>query len=327
MTILVTGVAGFVGMHVARGLVARGETVLGIDNLNTYYSPALKQARLRELSRLPGFTFERLDIADAAGMTAIAERHQERIVGVVHLAAQAGVRYSIERPYEYLRSNLEGHLVVLETCRHYLPKLRHLVYASSSSVYGDTHKVPFSVRDPADRPVSLYAATKRADELISESYARLYGIPQTGLRFFTAYGPWGRPDMAYYIFTDAIAAARPITLYNDGLMRRDLTYIDDIVDGVIRALDRPPSHATAPHMVYNLGNNEPVELEDLVTSIETALGMKALRQYAPMQPGDVVETYADIDDTRRDLDWSPTTPLDEGIGQFVDWYRTFHAPR
>lgn len=327
MTILVTGAAGFIGLHVSLALLARGEPVVGLDNLNAYYDPALKQARLKELERHAGFTFVEADIADPAAMRALAEAHGAEVTGVVHLAAQAGVRYSLQKPYEYVRSNLEGHMVVLETCRHHLPALRHLVYASSSSVYGANTKVPFAVGDPVEEPVSLYAATKRADEILSQAYAHLYRIPQTGLRFFTVYGPWGRPDMAYYSFTDAIAAGRPITLFNDGRMRRDFTYIDDIVDGVLRALDRPPApdEGKAPHRLYNLGNNRPVELERFVAVLEQALGRPALRRLAPMQPGDVPVTYADIEATTRDLGWRPTTTIEEGLAWFVAWYRAYHA--
>jgi UDP-glucuronate 4-epimerase len=329
MTVLVTGVAGFVGLHVARALLARGDAVLGVDSLNTYYDPALKRARLAELERQPGFRFVRLDIADAEAMAALAREEGAAITGVVHLAAQAGVRYSLERPFEYVRSNLEGHMVVLETCRHHLPALRHLVYASSSSVYGGNEKVPFAVADRVDRPVSLYAATKRADEILSQAYAHLYGIPQTGLRFFTVYGPYGRPDMAYYSFTDAIVAGRPITLFNEGRMRRDFTWIGDVVEGVLAALDRPPPGAPGapPHRLYNLGNHEPVELRRFVAVLEQALGVRAQIRLAPMQPGDVAETWADIEATTRDLGWRPTTPIEEGLPRFVAWYRSYHAMR
>lgn len=329
MTVLVTGVAGFIGLHVARALLARGESVLGVDSLNAYYDPALKRARLAELERLPGFRFVRLDIADAEAMTALAREEAGAVTGVVHLAAQAGVRYSLERPFEYVRSNLEGHMVVLETCRHHLPALRHLVYASSSSVYGANEKVPFAVEDPVDRPVSLYAATKRADEILSQAYAHLYGIPQTGLRFFTVYGPFGRPDMAYYSFTDAIVAGRPITLFNEGRMRRDFTWIGDVVEGVLAALDRPPTAEPGrpPHRLYNLGNHEPVELRRFVAVLERALGLRAQIRLAPMQPGDVVETFADIAATTRDLGWKPTTSIEEGLPQFVAWYHAYHALR
>ncbi|MCS6780601.1 MAG: SDR family NAD(P)-dependent oxidoreductase [Geminicoccaceae bacterium] len=329
MSVLVTGAAGFVGMHVCKALLARGEAVLGIDNLNAYYDPALKQARLAELERERGFRFTRLDIAEAEAMAAFAREHAGEIDAVVHLAAQAGVRWSIERPFEYVRSNLEGHMVVLETCRHHLPRLRHLVYASSSSVYGANEKVPFSIEDPVDKPVSLYAATKRADEILSQVYAHLYRIPQTGLRFFTVYGPWGRPDMAYYAFTDAIVAGRPITLFNEGRMRRDFTWIGDVVEGVLAALDRPPSAEPGrpPHRLYNLGNHEPVELRRFVAVLEEAIGKKAEIRLAPMQPGDVVETFADIEATTRDLGWRPTTPIEEGLPRFVAWHRAYHAMR
>ncbi len=326
MTILVTGAAGFVGMHVVAALLDRGERVIGIDSLNTYYDPGLKQARIKQLERLKGFLFVKADIADEPTMRALAEEHGADIEGVVHLAAQAGVRYSIERPFDYVHSNLEGHMVILEICRHHLPALQHLVYASSSSVYGGNTKVPFSVEDRVDRPVSLYAATKRADELLSQAYAHLYGIPQTGLRFFTVYGPWGRPDMAYYSFADAIAAGRPITLYNQGKMRRDFTYIDDVVDGVMRALERPPAAKPGepPHRLYNLGNNEPIELERFVEVLEAAMGAKAIIRYGEMQPGDVVETFADIEATRRDLGWAPTTPIEDGLPRFVAWHSRYN---
>lgn len=324
MSVLVTGCAGFIGLHVAQALLGRGEAVLGLDNLNAYYNPALKQARLALLERHAGFRFFRLDLADQDGMAVVAREHAGEITGIVHLAAQAGVRWSLQRPMDYVRSNLEGHLVVLEIARHQLPNLRHLVYASSSSVYGANTKVPFSVTDPVDRPVSLYAATKRADELISEAYARLYKIPQTGLRFFTVYGPWGRPDMAYYSFTDALVAGRPITLFNDGLMRRDFTWIEDIVAGVLAALDRPPPTEPAPHRVLNLGNNDPVELRRFVAVLEDALGVQADIRLAPMQPGDVVETFADIAATTEALGWRPTTPIEDGLPRFVAWHREFH---
>jgi UDP-glucuronate 4-epimerase len=321
MGVLVTGAAGFVGMHVAEALLARGETVVGVDNLNAYYDPALKRARLARLEDREGFRFVEADIADAVAMERLAAEVGESLAGVVHLAAQAGVRYSLEKPFEYVRSNLEGHMVVLELCRHRLPALRHLVYASSSSVYGGNDKVPFAVGDRVDHPVSLYAATKRADELLSQAYAHLYRIPQTGLRFFTVYGPWGRPDMAYYIFADAIAAGRPITLFNHGRMRRDFTYVDDIVAGVLAALDRPPPDEGAPpHRVYNLGNNEPVELERFVRVLEAAMGRKAETRLTGMQPGDVEATYADIEATTRDLGWRPTTSIEEGLGRFVAWH-------
>jgi UDP-glucuronate 4-epimerase len=324
MAVLVTGAAGFVGMHVALALLARGEAVLGVDDLNPYYDPALKRARLRELGGHAGFRFVQADVADQAAVEALPGLGE--VTGVVHLAAQAGVRHSLRKPFDYVRSNLEGHLVVLELCRHRLPALRHLVYASSSSVYGANAKVPFSVEDRADHPVSLYAATKRADELISEAYAHLYRIPQTGLRFFTVYGPWGRPDMAYYIFADAIAAGRPITLFNHGRMRRDFTYVDDVVAGVLAALDRPPPDGpgASPHRVYNLGNNEPVELERFVRALEDAMGRRAEVRHGEMQPGDVEATYADIEATARDLGWRPTTPVEEGLRRFAAWHKAWH---
>ena len=325
LAILVTGVAGFIGAHVAAALLARGEQVIGVDNLNPYYDPALKRARLRQLEAQAGFTFALLDIADEEGMKVLAQRHASEITEVVHLAAQAGVRWSLAHPFDYVRANLVGHMVILELCRHHLPKLRHLVYASSSSVYGANTKMPFAVEDRVDHPLSLYAATKRADELLSECYARLYGIPQTGLRLFTVYGPWGRPDMAMYIFTDAIVAGRPITLFNYGKMRRDFTYIDDIVAGVLAALDRPPTTQQPPHRLYNLGNNRPVELEYLVRTLEQAIGRRAETRYDRLQPGDVVETCADIEASRRDLGFEPRVSIEEGVQRFVAWHRTYHG--
>jgi UDP-glucuronate 4-epimerase len=327
MSILVTGAAGFIGMHVTAALIGRGQAVIGIDNLNAYYDPALKQARLKLLEQDRDFRFFRAELAEQEAIATILREHGQEVTGIVHLAAQAGVRWSLHHPFDYVRSNLEGHLVVLEAARHHVPDLRHLVYASSSSVYGANTKVPFSVADRVDQPVSLYAATKRADELISEAYARLYGIPQTGLRFFTVYGPWGRPDMAYYSFADAMAAGRPITLFNDGRMRRDFTYVDDIVSGVLAALDRPPEGEGGCHRIYNLGNNAPVELEGFVKILEGAMGVTADIRYAPMQPGDVVETYADISATTTDLGWQPSTSLEEGLPKFVAWHKAYHAKR
>ena len=326
MTILVTGAAGFVGMHVVAALLDRGERVIGIDSLNAYYDPGLKQARIKQLERLEGFLFVKADIADEPTMRALAEEHGADIEGVVHLAAQAGVRYSIERPFDYVHSNLEGHMVILEICRHHLPALQHLVYASSSSVYGGNTKVPFSIEDRVDRPVSLYAATKRADEILSQAYAHLYGIPQTGLRFFTVYGPWGRPDMAYYSFADAIAAGRPITLYNQGKMRRDFTYIDDVVDGVMRALERPPAAEPGepPHRLYNLGNNEPVELERFVAVLEAAMGAKAIIRYGRCSRATSSRPSPISRRPARDLGWSPTTPIEEGLPRFVAWHSRYN---
>ncbi|HSA81790.1 MAG TPA: SDR family NAD(P)-dependent oxidoreductase [Geminicoccaceae bacterium] len=326
MTVLVTGCAGFIGYHVAGALLARDEQVLGVDNLNSYYDPALKKARLERLRAHAAFTFARADVADFAAITALARRHRDRIEGVIHLAAQAGVRHSLKAPFDYVKSNLQGHMVMLETCRQELPELRHLVYASSSSVYGGNRKIPFAVEDPVDRPISLYAATKRADELLSHCYSHLYRIPATGLRFFTVYGPWGRPDMAAFRFADAITAGRPITLYNQGDMERDFTYIDDAVAGVLAALDRPPAAGDdAPHRIYNLGNHRPVELRRFVAVLEAALGMTAEIELAPLPPGDVVRTFADIEASRRDLGFAPTTSIEEGLPRFIEWYREYHG--
>ena len=325
MTILVTGVAGFIGYHVAEALMARGDDVIGVDNLNEYYDVALKKARLDRLETHHGFTFKRLDIADEGAMAALS-RGLGGVTGVVHLAAQAGIRYSLINPQAYVRDNIGGHLNVLETCRH-MEDLRHLVYASSSSVYGTNQKQPYSEEDPVERPVSLYGASKKADELISHTYSHLYGIPATGLRFFTVYGPWGRPDMAYYAFTEAIFRGETIHVFNHGDMRRDFTYIDDAVAGVLAALDRPPESAdgAAPHRVYNIGNNQPVELLRFIEMIEQAAGRKADLKMAPMQPGDVKETYADITAAGRDLGFKPTTSLAAGIPLFVRWYRDYHG--
>jgi UDP-glucuronate 4-epimerase len=326
MAIIVTGCAGFIGCHVSLRLLARGERVIGVDNVNSYYDPALKRARLAGLEDQAGFTFAELDIADRTGMSALARRHRSEITGVIHLAAQAGVRHSLTAPFDYVHSNLEGHMVIIEVCRHELPNLEHLVYASSSSVYGGNAKIPFAVEDRVDQPISLYAATKRANELMSHCYAHLYRIPQTGLRFFTVYGPWGRPDMAAYLFADAIMQGRPITLNNHGDMERDFTYIDDIVAGELAALDRPPRAGGdgPPHRVYNLGNNRPVELRDFVAALERALGRRAEIELAPMEPGDVPATWADIEASRCDLGYEPTTSIEEGLARFVEWYRGYH---
>ncbi|MBJ7498537.1 MAG: GDP-mannose 4,6-dehydratase [Sphingopyxis sp.] len=327
MAILVTGIAGFIGMHVAAGLLARGETVIGIDNFNDYYPPALKEARLAELQRIDSerLTIYRADIGDEAALAAVfAGTAFDRIV---HLAAQAGVRYSIDNPAAYLRSNLAGHLNILELARH--RGVRHLVYASSSSVYGANRTMPFRVEDRVDRPISLYAATKRADELMSETYAHLFRLPQTGLRFFTVYGPWGRPDMALWKFTANILAGRPIDVYNRGDMKRDFTYVDDIVAGVIASLDNPPADDgaektggfTTPHRLYNIGNNRPEPLMDLIGEIERACGRKATLNLLPMQDGDVYETFADIEAIQRDLGYAPRTGIAVGVPEFVDWFR------
>lgn len=323
MTVLVTGAAGFIGMNVSLALMARGETVVGIDNVNDYYDVSLKEARLERLMAHERFSFVRADICDAQAL-ADAGKDADRIV---HLAAQAGVRYSLENPGAYIQANIVGHMNVIELARAKGNDLKHLVYASSSSVYGGNTKLPFSVEDQVDNPVSLYAATKKSDELMSHSYSSTYGIPQTGLRFFTVYGPWGRPDMSLYIFTRKILAGDPIPVFNHGEMQRDFTYIDDIVAGVLAALDNPPPRegAGVPHRVYNLGNNKSEPLMRFIGLIEEALGEKAEIDFQPMQPGDVPATYADIEASQRDLGFEPRVPIDEGIPRFVAWYREFHA--
>jgi UDP-glucuronate 4-epimerase len=331
--ILVTGAAGFIGMHLAAALLGEGRRVIGVDDLNGYYSPELKRARLAALAPRAGFEFRELDLADAA---ATAELFATvRPTTVLHMAAQPGVRYSLENPAAYIRSNLAAFGNVLEGCRH--RNAAHLIYASSSSVYGANRKLPYSVKDNVDHPISLYAATKKADELMAHTYAHLFDLPVTGLRFFTVYGPWGRPDMAYYKFTRAIFEGRPIDVYNNGDMRRDFTYIDDIVDGALRVMAHPPkgnpdwnerspdpSTSKAPYRVYNIGNNRPVELARFIEVLEDAIGRKAIRNHLPLQPGDVLETYADIDDLVRDTGFAPKTPIEQGLPRFVDWYRTFH---
>ncbi len=325
MSVLVTGAAGFIGSHVCQALLAQGEQVHGVDNLNAYYDPALKRARLARIEKRAGFTFHRADITDAEAMAAAAAAAKP-LRAVVHFAAQAGVRHSVEHPMDYVRSNIAGQLVVLEMCRA-ADGLEHLVYASSSSVYGGNTKQPFAITDRVDTPISLYAATKRAGELMGHTYAHLFRIPSTGLRFFTVYGPWGRPDMATYIFTKAIFEGRPIAVYNHGDMRRDFTYIDDIVDGVLRVLARPPADdgSNAPHRLYNIGNNTPEPLLRFIGLIEQALGKTAEKILLPIQPGDVPENYADIDDMRRDTGFVPRTAIDEGIPRFVEWYREYHG--
>ncbi|MBO6521488.1 MAG: NAD-dependent epimerase/dehydratase family protein [Rhodospirillales bacterium] len=322
MPVLVTGTAGFIGFHTVRALAARGERVIGVDNINDYYDPSLKRARLAELEKLDGFTFVEGDIADLDAMQAVAKAHPD-ITRIVNLAAQAGVRYSLENPFAYTRSNVEGHLVMLEMARH-LKNCEHFVYASSSSVYGANTELPFSVDDRVDQPVSLYAATKRAGELMSHCYSRLYGIPATGLRFFTVYGPWGRPDMAAWIFTRKILAGEPIEVFNEGDMFRDFTFIDDIIQGVMAVLDHVPD-ADVPERVYNLGNHQAEKLTDFIAVLEDALGKKADVILKPMQPGDVKATFADIEASRRDLGFEPVTSIREGIPQFVEWYRRYHG--
>jgi UDP-glucuronate 4-epimerase len=316
VTILVTGAAGFIGFHTARALLERGEDVLGVDNLNAYYDPALKEARLRLLAH-PRFRFRRVDIAEREAVAALAEPGLD---GIVHLAAQAGVRHSMAAPFDYAASNLVGHLAILELARA-LPGLRHLVYASSSSVYGG-NAPPFAETDRVDTPLSLYAATKRADEMMSHAYAHLYGIPQTGLRFFTVYGPWGRPDMAYFSFAEAITAGRPITVYDGGRLRRDFTYIDDIVAGVIGCLDRPPAGAP-PIRLMNIGNNRSEAVADLVSLLEQGLGRRAVIVDAPRPAADVMETRADVRAIAALTGFAPSTPLAEGVARFVTWFRAW----
>jgi UDP-glucuronate 4-epimerase len=331
MTILVTGAAGFIGFHVAARLLARGEQVLGIDNVNDYYSVKLKRDRIaRQRERHDNaFSFLEADFADRAALEAALDgREFDRIV---HLGAQAGVRYSIENPHAYVQSNLVGHLNMLEVARHRAAP--HFVYASSSSVYGGNETLPFRVEDRVDHPLSLYAATKKADELISETYSHLYRLPQTGLRFFTVYGPWGRPDMAMWLFTRAILAGEPIDVFGEGDMRRDFTYIDDIVTGVVACLDNPPPDDGAekaggsfgPHRLYNIGNHRSEELTRMIALIEQACGRKADKRLLPMQPGDVRDTYADISAIQCDLGFEPTTTIDEGVPRFVEWYRDYHG--
>lgn len=322
MTIVVTGAAGFIGAHLCTALVQQGKEVVGIDNLNPYYTPDLKRARLAQLSDHRAFTFHELDICDIAQLDELGVRD---IKTVVHLAAQAGVRYSIDNPRAYIQSNLVGHAEVLEYCRQ-SEGLDHLIYASSSSVYGGNMKIPFSESDSVDRPVSLYAATKKADELMSHAYAHLYGIPQTGLRFFTVYGPWGRPDMAYWSFTEAILKGEPIRIFNKGDMRRDFTYIDDVVGGMLNIIEQGPKlvETGAPARVYNIGNNTPVPLMEMIEVLEQALGLQAQKEFVPMQMGDVKQTYADIDALQRDYGFAPATPIATGLPRFVEWYRAYH---
>lgn len=324
MGVIVTGTAGFIGHHVAAALLARGETVVGIDTVNDYYDPALKRARLARLEQA-GFTFHEASIADRDAVARIFAAHPDT-TGIVHLAAQAGVRYSLENPYAYADANVMGQVVMIEAARR-LERLAHLVYASSSSVYGANTEMPFRITDRVDRPVSLYAATKRAGELIGYAYSQLYGLALTGLRFFTVYGPWGRPDMAPYLFTDAILRGRPIRVFNGGDMSRDFTFIDDIVAGVIAALDRPaaPDADGVRHRLYNIGNSRPERLMDLIAAIEDAAGRKAVTVMEPMQPGDVRATYADITETARDLGYAPTTPLSVGIPRTVAWHKAYHG--
>ena len=334
MRILVTGAAGFIGYHTAEALLARGDTVIGLDNLSAYYDVRLKEARLSRLQRHARFAFARVDLADRDAVARVfAEHRPER---VVHLAAQAGVRYSLENPHAYIDSNIVGTLHVLEGCRAH--DVGHLVLASTSSVYGANTHMPFSVEDNVDHPLSLYAATKKSCELMAHTYAHLYGLPVTGLRFFTVYGPWGRPDMALFKFTRAILAGEPIEIYNHGQHARDFTYIDDIVEGIVRTLDRPaepdaawsgdapnPASSSAPYRLYNIGNNDPVELMDLISCLERALGRTAIKTFLPLQPGDVPRTAANIDHLAHDVGFRPATPIEVGVERFVSWYREYHG--
>ena len=324
MTVQVTGAAGFIGYHVSEALLDRGEAVLGLDSVSDYYDTELKEARIAGLERHECFRLLRCDLADRDTVFA-ALGEAEGIDRAVHLAAQAGVRYSRDRPFSYVDANLVGHMVVLEYCRH-LPNFRHLVYASSSSVYGANAKLPFSVEDRTESPISLYAATKKANEHMRYCYSHLYGIPQTGLRFFTVYGPWGRPDMALYLFTEAILEGCPIDVFNDGDMKRDFTYIDDIVPGVIAALDSPPDAAGGvSHRLDNIGNQRPEPLMRLIAVLEDSLGLKAEINFRPLQPGEIRETCADISAIRRDLGYAPATPIDVGVPRFVEWFKGYHG--
>ncbi|CAI07017.1 predicted Nucleoside-diphosphate-sugar epimerase [Aromatoleum aromaticum EbN1] len=333
MKVLITGAAGFIGMHVCQVLLARGDEVVGLDNLNDYYDPRLKEDRLARLAPHPRFRFIKLDVADRDAMERLFAA--ERFERVVHLAAQAGVRYSLQNPHAYVDSNLVGFMNVLEGCRH--GGVRHLVYASSSSVYGGNTKMPFSEHDSVDHPVSIYAATKKANELMAHTYSHLYGLPTTGLRFFTVYGPWGRPDMALFLFTRAILEGRPIDVFNHGRMMRDFTYIDDIVEGVVRTLDRvaepdpgfdalqpDPARSNAPYRVFNIGNHDPVELMAFIEAIEDAIGRKAEKNFLPLQDGDVPATYADTAELNAWTGFKPGTSVRDGVGQFVAWYRDYY---
>ncbi len=331
--ILVTGAAGFIGFHLTKRLLARGDEILGLDNLNEYYDVTLKEARLAQLTKEKGFSFYKLDLVDREGIRQLFMEHAPDVV--VNLAAQAGVRYAEKNPFAYIDSNLVGFAQILECCRHF--KTKHLIYASSSSVYGANTRMPFSVHDNVDHPISLYAASKKSNELMAHTYSHLYRLPVTGLRFFTVYGPWGRPDMALFLFTKAILKGEPIKVFNFGKMRRDFTYIDDIVEGMVRLLDKPPSPnaswsgdrpdpgtSLAPYKIYNIGNNQPVELMRFIEVLEMKLGRKAEKNMMPLQPGDVPETYADVEDLVRDVGFKPDTAIEVGIERFVTWYREYY---
>jgi len=332
--ILVTGAAGFIGFHLAERLLRAGQTVVGLDNLSDYYDVELKHGRLKALKEHPDFSFAQIDLADADALNALFAKHKFELV--FNLAAQAGVRYSLENPHAYVRSNLDGFANLLESCRH--GAVKHLVFASSSSVYGAVTKMPFSVHQNVDHPLSLYAATKKANELMAHSYSHLYRLPTTGLRFFTVYGPWGRPDMAVYLFTRAILAGEPIDVFNNGEMQRDFTYVDDVVEALVRVGERPaaaneawdgdapdPATSTAPYRIYNIGNHAPVKLMRLIEVIEAACGKTAIKNMKPLQPGDVPATYADVDDLTRDVNFAPETPIEVGVQRFVDWYRGYYG--
>jgi len=333
MRVLITGSAGFIGFHLARKLISEGWQVIGIDNLNDYYDPKLKEDRLAILQKHKDFVFKKVDLKDKTAVDAVFVDYKPEYV--INLAAQAGVRYSIQNPYAYVDSNLVGFMNILEACRH--NPVRHLIYASSSSVYGGNKVAPFSTNHNVDHPVSLYAATKKSNELMAHTYSHLYGIPTTGLRFFTVYGPWGRPDMAYFSFTKNIFEKKPIKVFNHGKMERDFTYIDDIVLGIVKLIDRPPvpnpkwdervddlSTSFAPYKIYNIGNNQPVPLMKFINVLEEKIGIEAEKIYMDMQPGDVLRTYADVTDLERDIDFRPNTSIEEGLSRFVDWYREYY---
>lgn len=332
LKILVTGAAGFIGFHLSQNLLSKGDRVIGVDNLNSYYDVSLKKARLAQLENHQNFTFYHLDLANRNQVSQLFEEHKFEYA--LHLAAQAGVRYSLQNPHAYVDSNLVGFVNILEGCRY--NQIKHLVFASSSSVYGVNQKIPFSVEDNVDQPISLYAATKRANELMAYSYSHLFNLPVTGLRFFTVYGPWGRPDMAYFLFTKSILSEQPIKVFNHGKLKRDFTYIDDIVKGVIKVMDKAPlvsaSHESskdklkpAPYKIYNIGNNQPVELIKFIEILEDCLGKKAIKDFLPMQPGDVPITYADIDSLIEDVGFQPTVPLEIGLKNFVAWYKSYYG--